>query len=98
MDEAIETAKKMDAKQYLLVFYVYKARIHTMLKNTDEAINSLNLEREYLSEIERVPMYMVQYLMSQFILELYLIENSMAETNNSELTSVKKKPLRLATK
>ena len=98
LDEAIETVKKIDVKQYLQVFYVYKARIHTMLKNPDEALNSLNLAREYLSEIESVPMYMVQYFMSQFILKLYLIENSMAGTNNSELTSVKKEALKIGKK
>lgn len=72
--KAIESAKKVDLKQYLYLFYAYKARMQAMQGDLEGAGDALLIAKEYYPEVKGLPCYIVQYLISWFYTDLCRLE------------------------
>jgi len=63
-----------------------------LLKDIEGAIESLSQAKEMVLQQELVPpIYITSYLMSQFLIDLYLLEDSILSKNNSKISELRKK-------
>jgi tetratricopeptide (TPR) repeat protein len=95
LEEAITVANRGGLKNYINSFHALKARVQIMLSDISGAEDSLAYAKEYQSEVEAVPYYHSSFLLSQFIFDLYRLEESIKSGNGLEFAKNQKRALRI---
>ena len=90
VDDGINYTKKTGFNLYLLAQYLFKARIQIFMEDTQAAEASLQKAKEIKDEVDMFPYYLSFFLISRFVYDLYLLEQSI-NTGNFRKFSKKKK-------
>ncbi len=94
-DKGISLLRKIGLQPFGLFASGMKSYIQILMKDFKEAESSLSQIRTLISEIERVtPFHISSYLMSQFLLDLYMLEESINSNNKSRGSQLQKKAYR----
>jgi len=84
IEDATATHKEIGWDIYIFWIYVYAAQIQIVLRGIGEAEEALKHARKYLSGAEKLPLFFSHYLVSEFMVYLYRLEESM-KTGNQPL-------------
>jgi tetratricopeptide (TPR) repeat protein len=90
VEDATAVHKEIDWGVYIFYIYAYAAQIQIVLRGIGEAEETLKHARKYLSGGEKVPWHFGQYLVSEFMVYLYRLEESMKAGNQSEIKKNRK--------
>jgi hypothetical protein len=90
VEDATATHKEIGWDIYLFWIYAYAAQIQIVLRGICEAEEALKHARKYLSGAEKLPLYFSHYLVSEFMVYLYRLEESMKAGNQSEIRKNRK--------
>jgi tetratricopeptide (TPR) repeat protein len=94
-DKGISLLKRIGLQPFGLFASGMKSYIQILMKDFKEAESSLSQIRTLISEIERVtPFHISSYLMSQFLFDLYMLEESINSNNKSRGSQLQKKAYR----
>ncbi|HOO44617.1 MAG TPA: adenylate/guanylate cyclase domain-containing protein [Deltaproteobacteria bacterium] len=81
-DTGIQFITKTGFLPYLFTFYTQKAWTQFMLGDVSGSRETLGLAGRIQSHARTIPVFMCQYLLSEFVLELYQLEEAMNRTGN----------------
>ena len=90
VEDATATHKEIGWGMYIFWIYAYAAQIQIVLRGIGEAEEALKHARKYLSGAEKLPFYFSHYLLSEFMVYLYRLEESMKTGNQSEIRKNRK--------
>lgn len=82
--EGIAFSKRIVFKRMLFSFYAFRARVLAMLKDTEGALQALASAEEYTPEVRTVPFYLTDLYLSEFILSVYRLEDSLTSEYRPE--------------
>jgi len=92
--DGIDFTNKIGMNMYVNQFYAIKARLQIILRDVLGAEESLLYAKEYISEVEAMPYYHSNFLLSGFILDLYRLEESIKTDIKQELGKSRRRALR----
>jgi tetratricopeptide (TPR) repeat protein len=90
VEDATATHKEIGWDVYIFWIYTYAAQIQIVLRGIGEAEEALKHARKYSSGAEKLPLYFSHYLVSEFIVYLYRLEESIKAGNQSEISKNRK--------
>ena len=90
VEDATATHKEIGWSMYIFWIYAYAAQIQIVLRGIGAAEEALKHARKYLSEAEKLPLYFSHYLVSEFMVYLYRLQESMKAGNQSEIKKNRK--------
>ncbi len=90
VEDATATHKEIGWGMYIFWIYAYAAQIQIVLRGIGAAEEALKHARKYLSGAEKLPFYFSHYLLSEFMVYLYRLEESMKAGNQSEIRKNRK--------
>ena len=85
VEDATATHKEIGWGMYIFWIYAYAAQIQIVLRGIGAAEEALKHARKYLSGVEKLPLYISHYLVSEFMVYLHRLEESMKAGNHSEI-------------
>ncbi len=91
-NEGIEFISKLGEKLFLFSEYSFKTRLQIMMGNIEEADDSLHYLNKIKSEI-LFPYYLTDFLLSQFLFDIYQLEETIRDDNKLEFSKYVKKAL-----
>ena len=94
VDKGIQFSTKIGFEFNVLSMYASKARIQMLMRDIKGAEESLKCARKIKSKIDVVPIFLGNYLLSQFVFDLQRMEESSKNSNRSELVIDFKKVLK----
>ena len=98
VEDAAATHKEIGWGVYIFYIYAYATQIQILLRGIGEAEEALKHARKYLSGAEKVPHHFSQYLVSEFMVYLYRLEEAMKAGNQSEIRKSRKSALSTGSK
>jgi class 3 adenylate cyclase/tetratricopeptide (TPR) repeat protein len=90
VEDATATHKEIGWDMYIFWIYAYAVRVQIVLRGIGAAEEALKHARKYLPGVEKVPLHFIHYLMSDFMVYLYWLEESMKAGNQSEIKKNRK--------
>lgn len=91
VNKGIDVQKSMHKPHHLLEMIAVKINILLILKDMDQAEHALKEAKELLSREKHVtPYYMAHYLLSQFLYDLILLEESIKLSEESKISELRK--------
>jgi serine/threonine protein kinase/tetratricopeptide (TPR) repeat protein len=92
VNKGIDVQKSMYKNHHLLEMLAVKMNILIILKDIDAAANSLRKAKDLISQERHItPYYMAHFLLSQFILDLVLFEETIKSNEESKISKLRKK-------
>ena len=94
VDKGIQFNTKIGFELNVLSMYALKARMQMLMRDIEGTEESLKCARKIKSKIDVVPIFLGNYLLSQFVFDLQRMEESSKRSNKSEFVSNFKKALK----
>ena len=90
IDDGVECLNKLGYTELSCPLYSYKARIKMFMGDAEEAEKLLQHAKRIISETNQVPLFLNQFFIARFSLDIYRMEKAINSGNEKEIVRISK--------